>query len=357
MTNTTGTAESAATPAAAKPSTNAAGLEKKDYTGSPSTLCTGCGHDSISQHVITACYQSGIHPWDLAKMSGIGCSSKIPAYFISRSFSFNSMHGRMAPITTGAHVANQNLIMLGISGDGDSASIGLGGFAHLIRRNAQVAYIVANNGVYGLTKGQFSATADKGSQQKTGAFNPFSSIDICTLALELGCTFVARSFSGDAKQLVPLLQAALRHKGTAVIDVISPCITFNNHDGSTRSYTYVKEHDRVLQELGFIQPQAELQVDYSEGATEVVELPDGSKLRLKKIDPRLHNLHDRYEAMKTLAESREKGEIVTGLFYIDEKATSLKETLSLTEKPLSRLTERELRPSPEALSEIMAEFR
>jgi 2-oxoglutarate ferredoxin oxidoreductase subunit beta len=332
-------------------------LEKKDYSGAGSTLCTGCGHDSISTHIISACHQSGIDPWDLAKMSGIGCSSKIPAYFISKSFSFNSMHGRMAPVATGAHVANHKMIMLGISGDGDSASIGLGGFAHLIRRNAQLAYIVANNGVYGLTKGQFSATADKGSKQKSGAFNAFGAIDICTLALELGCTFVARSFSGDAKQLVPLLQAALRHKGTAVIDIISPCITFNNHDGSTRSYTYVKEHDKVLQELGFIQPMEEIKVDYSEGSTEIVDLPDGSHLKLKKIDPRLHNLKDRYEAMKVLSQSREQGEILTGLFYIDESRESLRDVLCLGSKSLSSLTEHELRPSPKVLTEIMSEFR
>ena len=331
-------------------------LERKDYLGAPSTLCTGCGHDSISNHIITACLQSGIHPHDLAKMSGIGCSSKIPAYFISKSFSFNSMHGRMAPVTTGAKVANKNMIMLGISGDGDSASIGMGGFAHLIRRNLQVAYVVANNGVYGLTKGQFSATADKGSAQKTGANNPFESIDICTLALELGCTFVARTFSGDAKQIVPLIQAALRHKGTAVIDVISPCITFNNHDGSTKSYNYVKEHDVVLQELGFIQPQQEIQIDYAEGAIEVVDLPDGSKLKLKKIDSRLHNLHDRYEAMKVLAESKQKGELMTGLFYIDESKQGLTEVMNLTEKPLSRLTEQELRPNKESFTKIINEF-
>jgi 2-oxoglutarate ferredoxin oxidoreductase subunit beta len=336
---------------------NSAGLEKKDYSGGASTLCSGCGHDSISNHVINACFQGGIHPWDLAKMSGIGCSSKIPAYFISKSFSFNSMHGRMASVATGAHVANRKLIMLGVSGDGDTASIGFGGFAHLVRRNAQVAYLVANNGVYGLTKGQFSATADKGSKQKSGAYNPFSAIDICTLALELGCTFVARSFSGDAKQLVPLIQAALRHKGTAVIDIVSPCITFNNHDGSTRSYTYVKEHDRVLQELGFIQPLQELQVDYAEGSTEVVDLPDGSKLRLKKLVPEFHNLRDRYGAMKTLADSRERGEILTGLFYIDEKSDALVETMGISEKPLSQLTEAELRPSKAVLAQILDEHR
>lgn len=341
----------------ATPTVNSVGLTKKDYSGSSSTLCTGCGHDLISNHVITACYQSGIHPFQLAKMSGIGCSSKIPAYFIGKSFSFNSMHGRMAPITTGAKVCNQDLTMLGISGDGDTASIGVGGFVHLLRRNLPMCYIVANNGVYGLTKGQFSATADKGAKQKAGAFNPFETIDLCTLALELGCTFVARSFSGDGKQLVPLIEAALRHKGTAFIDVFSPCIAFNNHDGSTKSYNYIKAHDTVLQELGFYAPQQEILVDYNEGTKELVELPDGSKILLNKIDSRLHNLHDRLEAMKVLTEARMKGEILTGLFYIDESGENLIDTLKLTDQPLAKLTEKDLRPSPEKFQGLMAKFR
>lgn len=336
--------------------TNSVGLTKKDYSGSPSTLCVGCGHDLISNHVITACHQSGIHPFQLAKMSGIGCSSKIPAYFISKSFSFNSMHGRMAPITTGAKVSNASLTMLGISGDGDTASIGLGGFAHLIRRNLPVCYIVANNGVYGLTKGQFSATADKGAKLKAGAVNPFETIDICTLALELGCTFVARSFSGDAKQLVPLIQAALKHNGTAVIDVYSPCITFNNHDGSTKSYNYVKSHDTVLQELGYYAPQEEIVVDYNEGSKELIELPDGSKILLNKIDSRLHNVHDRLEAAKVLTEARHKGEVLTGLFYINEEDSSLIENLNLTEKPLAHLNEQELRPTKTQFDQVMSRF-
>jgi 2-oxoglutarate ferredoxin oxidoreductase subunit beta len=339
-----------------QPQTNKHGLSKKDYSGSPSTLCTGCGHDMISNHIITACYQSGIHPFQLAKMSGIGCSSKIPAYFISKSFSFNSMHGRMAPVTTGAKVCNKDLTMLGISGDGDTASIGMGGFAHLLRRNLPMCYIVANNGVYGLTKGQFSATADKGAKLKTGANNPFETIDLCTLALELGCTFVARSFSGDAKQLVPLIEAALRHKGTAFIDVFSPCITFNNHDGSTKSYNYIKSHDIVLQELGFYAPQEEIIVDYSEGSKELVELPDGSKILLNKIDSRLHDVKNRLEAARVLTESRMKGEILTGLFYIDESEANLVETLNLCEKPLARLTEEELRPSEAQFTKVMSRF-
>lgn len=339
-----------------QPATNAVGLTKKDYSGSASTLCVGCGHDLISNHVISACYQSGIHPFQLAKMSGIGCSSKIPAYFISKSFSFNSMHGRMAPVTTGAKICNSDLTMLGISGDGDTASIGIGGFIHLIRRNLPVCYIVANNGVYGLTKGQFSSTADKGAKQKGGAHNPFETIDLCTLALELGCTFVARSFSGDAKQLVPLIQAALKHKGTAFIDVFSPCIAFNNHDGSTKSYNYIKAHDTVLQELGYFAPQQEILADYNEGTKELIDLPDGSKILLNKIDSRLHNLHNRIDAMKVLTEARHNGEILTGLFYIDETQPSLIDTLSLTEKPLSFLTESDLKPTTVQFQNVMSRF-
>lgn len=350
--------DSTATPTpSAIPSTNRVGLARKDYAGSASTLCTGCGHDSISNHIITACFQSHIHPFDFVKVSGIGCSSKTPAYFVGKSFSINSIHGRMAPVATGAQVTNHRLIYLGVSGDGDSASIGFGGFTHLMRRNVRMAYIVANNGVYGLTKGQFSATADFGAEQKNGRKNPFETIDICTLALEMGATFVARSFSGDAKQMVPLLQAALKHNGTAVIDVISPCITFNNHDGSTKSYTYVKEHDVVLQELGFIQPQDEVTVDYAEGSEEIVEMHDGSKLKLKKIDPRLHNLQDRYTAMRVLSESREKGEILTGLFYVDEKKPCLTDLLNLPETPLAELPAESLRPPRTALAEILNEFR
>lgn len=337
--------------------TNGVGLTKKDYAGSASTLCTGCGHDLISSHIMSACFQSGIHPNQLAKMSGIGCSSKTPAYFISKSFSFNSMHGRMAPITTGAKIANADLTMLGISGDGDTASIGLGGFVHLIRRNLPVCYIVANNGVYGLTKGQLSATADKGAKSKMGYSTPFETIDLCTLALELGCSFVARSFSGDGKQLVPLIQAALKHNGTAFIDVFSPCITFNNHDGSTKSYNYLKYHDVVLQELGYFAAQEEIVVDYNEGSKELITLPDGSKVLLNKIDSRLHNLHDRMKASRVLTEARNNGEILTGLFYINESQPSLIDNFNLTEKPLSSLSEPELRPSEAQFNKVMQGFR
>ena len=335
---------------------NKIGLEKKDYVGGASTLCTGCGHDQITNHIVSAFFGLGIDPFDVAKMSGIGCSSKTPGYFMSRSFGFNSIHGRMAPVSTGAKLANTELIHVGMSGDGDSASIGLGGFAHLVRRNLPICYIVANNGVYGLTKGQFSATSDKGASLKTGELNPFETIDLCTMALDLGCTFVARSFSGDAKQMVPLLQAALKHKGTAVIDVISPCVTFNNHDGSTKSFSYLKEHDVSLQELGIVPSEEAILVDYAEGDTQYVDLPDGSKLKLKKINSRTHDVRDRAQAMQMLYDSKKSGEILTGIFYINESQNTLVETMNLSKKPLARMNEAELRPSADRFAKVMKSF-
>lgn len=295
-------------------------LEFKDYQGSPSTLCVGCGHDSISKHIITACYQSGIAPWQVAKMSGIGCSSKLPAYFMSGSFAFNSMHGRMAPVATGALVANKELLYLGISGDGDSGNIGIGGFIHLIRRNAPVVYIIANNGVFGLTKGQFSAAADEGSLSKSGQCATLPSLDFCAMAIEAGCGFVARSFSGDGKQLVPLLQAAFRHQGTALIEIVSPCITFNNHEGSTKSYDYVKEHDLPLQAAGS------------------------------------HDVHDAIQALAHLQTARLSGKILTGLFYQNENRPSVIDDLNLTATPLCELQEAELRPTAEELLELQKEY-
>jgi len=336
---------------------NKIGLEKKDYVGGTSTLCVGCGHDQITNHIISAFYGLNIDPYDVAKMSGIGCSSKTPGYFMNKSFGFNSMHGRMAPVTTGSKVVNPQLIHIGMSGDGDSASIGLGGFCHVIRRNLPMVYIVANNGVYGLTKGQFSATSDRGAFLKSGEKNPFETIDLCTLAIDLGCSFVARSFSGDAKQLVPLIQAAIKHNGTAVIDVISPCVTFNNHDGSTKSFSWVKEHDISLQELGLVEAHDAINVDYEEGNVELIDLPDGSKLRLKKLLSREHNVHSRIGALQALYESKSKGELLTGLFYIDEKQPTLVETLGLPEKGLANLKEHDLRPTAAAFSKVMAGFR
>jgi 2-oxoglutarate ferredoxin oxidoreductase subunit beta len=336
--------------------TNPIGLPRTEYLGGKSTLCTGCGHDSISNHIISAFYQSGVNPYDVAKMSGIGCSSKTPTYFLSRAHGFNSMHGRMAPVATGAKLANKNLIVLGVSGDGDSASIGLGGFAHLVRRNLPMVYVIANNGVYGLTKGQFSATSELGATLKSGSRNPFQEIDLCTLALDLGCGFVARSFSGDGKQLVPLLSAALKHQGTAIIDIISPCVTFNNHDGSSKSYDAVKEHNVILQELGIVYPQEERIVDYEEGTTTTVEMSDGSLLILRKLHGS-HDVTDRTAAMTAIHNSKKTGEILTGLFYINEEQDNILTSLKLSDTPLAQLSEDQLRPPQSALQEVLDTFR
>ncbi len=336
---------------------NRIGLEKQSYSGSKSTLCVGCGHDSITNHIISAFYQSDINPYEVAKMSGIGCSSKTPAYWLSKSSGFNSIHGRMAPVATGAKVANSKLIMLGVSGDGDTASIGLGGFVHMIRRNVPMAYLVANNGVYGLTKGQFSATSDAKSTQKNGAANPFNSIDLCSLAIEVGCTFVARSFSGDAKQLVPLIQAALKHNGMAFVDIISPCVTFANHEGATKSFNAVREHNVQLQELGFVHALDEKIVDYAEGTTELVELEDGSRLMLRKLDSREHDVRNGTKAISVLRESRAKGEILTGMFYFKGDEKNFLSTLNLCDKPLPFLNEGDARPSREVFAGLMGELR
>lgn len=335
--------------------TNKVGLTKADYVGAKSTLCTGCGHDSITNHLVSALYQSSINPYDVAKMSGIGCSSKTPTYFLSRSHGFNAIHGRMAPLATGVKVANRNLKLIGVSGDGDTASIGLGSFVHLLRRNLPMMYIVENNGVYGLTKGQFSATADKESTLKSGERNLFQSIDICSLALDVGCDFVARSFSGDAKQLVSLFSAALRHPGTAVLDIISPCVTFANHETSTRSFSYVKEHNRHLQEMGFVQPQEEIEVDYPEGERIEVKMHDGSLLWLAKVDSREHDPRNRLSAINLVKDSSAKGEVLTGLFYINEDSKAFEESLNLTDKPLTQITAAQ-RPSKEKLDEALKAF-
>jgi 2-oxoglutarate ferredoxin oxidoreductase subunit beta len=334
---------------------NRLGLTKNDYVGGKSTLCLGCGHDSITNNIITAFYQSSVDPYQVTKLSGIGCSSKTPAYFLNRSHGFNSIHGRMAPLATGVHLANPKQILIGVSGDGDTGSIGLGSFAHMLRRNVQIIYIVENNGVYGLTKGQFSATAEEGSKSKSGYTNQFQGIDLCTLALEMGCSFVARSFSGDTKQMTALLNLALRHKGTAFIDVISPCVTFANHEGSTRSFDSVRTHNVHLQEMGFIQPQQEISVDYSEGTVQEVSLHDGSRLWLRKLLSSDHDISRRDQAFDRLREASGKGEFLTGLFYWDQAHKPLSEQLGVTEAPLSSLGE-ETRPSPETLSHLLSRF-
>jgi 2-oxoglutarate ferredoxin oxidoreductase subunit beta len=332
-------------------------MEIKDYAGGTSTLCTGCGHDSISKHIISACFKNTLAPAQVIKMSGIGCSSKIPAYFMSSSFAFNSMHGRMGPVATGALLARNDFIYLGVSGDGDTGNIGLGGFLHLIRRNVPMVYIIANNGVFGLTKGQFSASADEDSLSRTGRHSGTPALDFCALALEVGCGFVARTFSGDAKQAVPLIQAALKYKGTAVIDIISPCITFNNHDGSTKSYSFLKDHDHVLQELGLFSGKEEILVDYEEGQSQSVNLHDGSILVLRKIHSMAHDVRNRESALDLLHQSRKSKELLTGLFYFNEERPLLTEALCLTNEPLNTLQEKDLKPTNSQLLQIQGYFR
>ncbi len=337
----------------AEATVNIIGLSRDIYKGLPTTLCAGCGHNSITNHLIKALYEHGVEPHLLAKMSGIGCSSKTPAYFVDQAHGFNSLHGRMPSAATGAKLANRQLLVLGISGDGDTASIGLGQFSHMIRRNLDCTYLVENNGVYGLTKGQFSATADLGSTLKGGKANEFEMIDICGLALELGATFVARSFSGDGKQLVPLLQAAFSHKGTAILDIISPCVTFNDHEGSTKSYAHVKDHDVLLNVPDYILPGREVTVDYEPGSVQDVELDDGSHVLLRKID-RDYDARDRMAAVSLVHETRARGEFVTGLLYIESHTADLCEKERLPKKPLASLTEAETRISREDWDRLMA---
>jgi 2-oxoglutarate ferredoxin oxidoreductase subunit beta len=339
------------TPAPSTP-VNKLGFSKQDYVGSKSTLCAGCGHDAITAQIITAAFESDIEGHRVAKYSGIGCSSKTPAYFINQAWGFNAVHGRMPAIATGACLANRQLINIGISGDGDSMSIGTGQFVHAIRRNLPMIYIIEDNGVYGLTKGQFSATADKGSHLKSGAVNNLRPVDPCTLAIELGCGFVARCFSGNPKQLNAILKAAFAYNGTVLLDIISPCVTFNNHDASTRSYKHVKDHDFPLHDLGFIQYSEVEDVDIAAGETELVTFPDGSKVAIKAIrddyDPT-----DRFSATKAIHESMAKGEFLTGLLYIDPSQPSLTEVLNLVDEPLATLPESRVKPSQAALEEIM----
>src|SRR5205823_1776887 len=290
-----------------------------DYRGGKTTLCAGCGHNAISERIIDAMYEMGIQPENVAKLSGIGCSSKSPAYFLNRAHGFNSVHGRMPSVATGVALANSKLMAIGVTGDGDTASIGIGQFVHLMRRNLPIIYVIEDNGVYGLTKGQFSATADLGAKLKTGVINDLPPIDTCMLAIQLGATFVARSFSGDKKQLLSILKAALAHRGTAMIDVISPCVTFNDHEGSTKSYKYFKEHEEPLHEVGFVPYFENIEVEYDPGTTISVRMHDGSELRLRKI-ARDHDVTDRLASLRLLAESHDKNEMLTGVFYVNTKA-------------------------------------
>ena len=334
---------------------NPLGLEKNDYKGRPSTLCKGCGHDSISQRILNVAWELGLDQTQVIKMSGIGCSSKTPAYYLGWSHGFNSVHGRMPSVATGAVVANQKLTCIGVSGDGDTASIGIGQFKHAMRRNVPMVYIVENNGVYGLTKGQFSATADEGQQLKYQGINHLPPLDICLEALAANATFVARSFAGDPKQVETLLKAALSHRGIAVLDIISPCVTFNNHDSSTKSYGYGKEHEIPLHELSYVPAiHDEIEIEEYEGELEV-ELHDGSKIVLKKLDAS-HDPTSRSAAFDVVDRTRRENKLLTGLFYLSEEQPDMLEMLNLSSTPLARLPESKLRPSRESLAQLMAGF-
>ncbi len=335
---------------------NKLGYTRRDYEGAISTLCAGCGHDSISAAIVQACFNLDIEPHKVAKLSGIGCSSKAPTYFLGGSHGFNTVHGRMPSVLTGANLANRDLIYLGVSGDGDSASIGIGQFAHSMRRSVNMTYIVMNNGVYGLTKGQFSATADQGSKSKRGVVNADAPVDLAALALQLGATFVARSFSGDKAQLIPLIEAALEHDGAAFIDVISPCVTFNNHVGSTKSYDYVREHNEAVNRIDFFVPGHEITADYAPGTLQEVIQHDGSVLRLRKLDAE-YDAHDRIGAMNHLQRHHALGEIVTGLLFIDPEPHDMHAHLNTVDTPLNLLDESALCPGAAALERINAGLR
>ncbi|SDP13434.1 2-oxoacid:ferredoxin oxidoreductase subunit beta [Desulforhopalus singaporensis] len=335
---------------------NSLGLTRKDYEGAVSTLCAGCGHDSTTNAIIQACFELNIEPHRVAKMSGIGCSSKTPAYFLDRSHGFNAVHGRMPSIATGANMANRDLLYIGISGDGDTASIGMGQFAHALRRNLNLNYICMNNGCYGLTKGQDSATADMGSTGKRGIPNPYASIDLCELAIELGASYVARGFSGDKKQLVPLIKGAFAHSGLAFIDVISPCVTFNNTSTSTKSYEYVREHIEATNTFDFIPLQREILTDYAEGTTQEVIMHDGSIIHLHKVDSK-EDVTNRLNSVNKLEEEKAKGRLLTGLLYVNQQIRETHDILNTSLRPLNSLTENDLCPGNTELQKINDSLR
>src|SRR5215472_9138383 len=326
---------------------NRIGLEPQVYKGSKTTLCAGCGHNAISERIIDAFYEMGVSPQQVIKLSGIGCSSKSPAYFLGGSHGFNAVHGRMPSVGTGALLANRKLIAIGVSGDGDTGAIGIGQFVHLMRRNLPMIYIIEDNGCYGLTKGQFSPTADLGSKLKTGVVNDLPPIDTCALAIELGATFVGRSFSGDKKQLLSLLKAALAHRGTVMLDVISPCVTFNDHEGSTKSYGYVKDHDAPVGDITFVPFFDDITADYDEGTTTHVTLHDGSRMLLKKLD-RDYDPTNKLEALRVLTESHDRGEVVTGLFYVNTEQPNFIDLLNVVDEPLATLPLSRVRPPQSA---------
>jgi 2-oxoglutarate/2-oxoacid ferredoxin oxidoreductase subunit beta len=335
---------------------NHVGLEVVQYKGGKTTLCAGCGHNSISERIVEAFYDMGVNPYTVAKFSGIGCSSKSPAYFLGLSHGFNGVHGRMPSIATGALLANSTMLGLGVTGDGDTASIGMGQFMHMVRRNVPMIYVIEDNGVYGLTKGQFSATADVGSTLKTGIANDLPPFDCCALALRWGATFVARSFSGDKRQLQAIMKTAISHRGLSVIDVISPCVTFNDHAGSTKSYSYMKEHEEVLQELDFVPFFEDITVEIPEGEVRDVQMHDGSHLRIRKLG-RDFDPTDRLMALTILEESELKGEVLTGVLYLNTKKPTFLEQLNLTDEPVATLPESRVRPTKAVLDAVMEELR
>lgn len=335
---------------------NKLGYTVNYYEGALSTLCAGCGHDSISAGIIQACFELDIEPHRLAKLSGIGCSSKTPAYFLSNSHGFNSVHGRMPSVATGANMANRDLVYFGVSGDGDTASIGMGQFVHAIRRNLNMTYIVMNNGCYGLTKGQDSATADAGSKNKTGVMNLFESIDLASLSIELGASFVAQSFSGDKTQLVPLIKAAMSHKGFAFINVISPCVTFNNNVGSTKSYDYVRQHVEATATLDFVPEMETILSEQKEGTVKEIAMHDGTLLKLNKMAEKW-NPEDKMSAMNAMANAKSQGELLTGLLYINPQSVDLHELIQTSDRALNSLTKKELCPGNEILKSINDDLR
>ena len=323
-------------PAVPPKKTNRIGLELTPYRGGKTTLCAGCGHNAISERIIDAFFEMGIDPRRVVKLSGIGCSSKSPAYFLGGSHGFNSVHGRMPSVGTGAVLANRGLLAIGVSGDGDTGAIGIGQFVHLMRRNVPIIYIIEDNGCYGLTKGQFSPTADVGSTLKNGVVNELQPIDTCAMAIELGASFVARSFSGDKKQLLAILKASLSHRGTCLIDVISPCVTFNDHEGSTKSYAYAKDHDEPLGEVSFVPYFDDITVEYEPGTTTEVAMHDGSKLYLKKVAPD-YDPTDKQQAVRLIQETSSRGEFATGILYIEPAKRDFVTLLNLVDEPLATL--------------------
>ena len=335
---------------------NRIGLEPVAYRGAKTTLCAGCGHNAITERIIDAFFDLGIDPTQVIKLSGIGCASKAPAYFLNSAHGFNSVHGRMPSVGTGAVVANRKMIAIGVTGDGDTGAIGIGQFVHLMRRNLPFVYIIEDNGCYGLTKGQLSPTADIGSKHKSGVMIELPPIDTCALAIQLGATFVARSFSGDKKQLLAILKAAISHRGTAMIDVLSPCVTFNDHEGSTKSYAYAREHDEPLEDINFVPFFQDISVDYEPGTTREVRLHDGSRLYLKKLETE-YNPTDKLEALRTLHETQRRGAYATGIIYVEPDREDFLELLNLVDEPLASLSVEKLRPPKAALDEIMNGLR